>query len=156
LPDENKRRLITKLVDTCQVDIADNLGDALFLSWDEVREMHESGITFGAHTVTHPVLPNLPLEKARWEIVQSKRDIEEKLGKKVTSFAYPFGPFNAEIAGLVKESGFTSAVTTEAELVNRRASPYELPRIGAVGDFNKFKVVFSGLFQDLRLGRLLR
>ena len=156
LPEESKRGLIGKLINTCQVDIPDNLGEALFLSWDEVREMSEDGISFGAHTVTHPVLTNLPLERARWEIVQSKKDIEEELGKEVTAFAYPFGLFNAEIAGLVKESVFTSAVTTESELVNRMANPYELPRIGTVGDFNKFKVVFSGLYQDLQLNRLFQ
>ena len=156
LPEERKRGLIAKLVNTCQVDIPDNLGEALFLSWDEVREMSDDGISFGAHTVNHPVLTNLPLEQARWEIVQSKKDIEENLGKEVTAFAYPFGPFNAKIAELVKESGFTSAVTTESELVNRKANPYELPRIGAVGDFNKLKAVFSGLYQDLRLHQLLK
>jgi peptidoglycan/xylan/chitin deacetylase (PgdA/CDA1 family) len=156
LPEARKRELIAKLLNTCQIDIPDNLGEELFLSWDEVREMSEGGISFGAHTVTHPVLTNLPLEQARWEIAQSKKHIEEKLGKEVTAFAYPFGPFNAEIAGLVKESGFISAVTTEPELVNRKANPYELGRIGAVGDFNKLKVMFSGLYQDLRVGRLLK
>lgn len=156
LPEESKRGFIAKLINTCQVAIPDNLGEELFLSWDEVREMSEYGISFGAHTVTHPALTTLPLERARLEIVQSKKDIEEKLGKEVTAFAYPFGPFNAEIAGLLKESGFTSAVTTKSELVNRKANPYELPRIGAVGDFNKFKAVFSGLFQDLRLHQLLK
>ena len=156
LPDERKRGLIEKLINTCQVDIPDNLGEDLFLSWDEVREMSEDGISFGAHTVNHPVLTNLPLEGARWEIMQSKKDIEEKLGKEVTAFAYPFGPFNAEIAALVEESGFASAVTTELQLVNRKANPFALPRIGAIGDFNKFKGVFSGLYQDLRVGRLLK
>ncbi|MFC1969672.1 polysaccharide deacetylase family protein [Chloroflexota bacterium] len=156
LPEERKKKLVEKLINTCQVDIPDNLGEELFLSWDEVREMGDDGISFGAHTVNHPVLTNLPLQRARWEIVQSKKDIEEKLGKEVTAFAYPFGPFNAEIVRLVKESGFTSAVTTESGLVNAKTNPYKLPRIGAVRDFNKFKVVFSGLYQDLRLGRLLK
>ncbi len=156
LPEERKRGVIEKLVNTCQVDIPDNLGEELFLSWDEIREMSADGISFGAHTVNHPVLTNLPLERARWEIVQSKKDIEEKLGREVTAFAYPFGPFNAEIAGLVKESGFTSAVTTKRELINPKTDPYELGRIGAMQDFNKFKAVFSGLFQDLRLHRLLK
>ena len=156
LPEERKRGLIEKLINTCQVDIPDNLGEELLLSWDEVREMSDDGISFGAHTVNHPVLTNLPLEQARWEIVQSKKDIEEKLGKEVTAFAYPFGPFNAEIAGLVKESGYTSAVTTESGLVNPKTNPYELPRIGAVRNFNKLKLVFSGLYQDSRLNRLFQ
>ena len=106
--------------------------------------------------VTHPILTNLPLGQARAEIMQSKQDVEEKLGQAVTTFAYPNGDYNADIVDLTKQSGFTCAVTTKSKLIGPNANPYELTRIGDVQDFNKFKVVFSGLYHDLRLGRLLK
>ena len=156
LPEEKKNLLTQKLLNLCQANIPANLGQEHILSWDEVREMHNKGISFGAHSVTHPILTNLPLQQARTEIMQSKKDIEEKLGQAVTTFAYPYGNYNAKIIALLREIGFTCAVTTEAKLISPSANPYKLGRIGAVHDFNKFKVVFSGLYHDLRSNKLFQ
>jgi peptidoglycan/xylan/chitin deacetylase (PgdA/CDA1 family) len=87
--------------------------------------------------------------------MQSKKDIEEKLGQAVTAFSYPNGDYNADIIRLLREGGFTCAVTTKAKLIVPEANPFELGRIGAMQDFNQFKVVFSGLYHDLKVGRLL-
>ena len=156
LPEERKRGLIDQLVSTCQVGIPANLGKELLLSWGEVREMHADGVAFGAHSVNHAVLTNLPLEEAKREIIQSKKDIEEKLGQPVTAFSYPNGNFNPEIVKFMKD-GFTCAVTADIpKLITSKDNPYELNRLGTTEDFNKFKVVFSGLYHDLRLSRFLK
>ena len=61
------------------------------MDWDQVREMQKGGIEFGAHTVHHPILTNIPSEQAREEIVGSKHRIEEEVGGPVLGFAYPNG-----------------------------------------------------------------
>jgi peptidoglycan/xylan/chitin deacetylase (PgdA/CDA1 family) len=150
LPDRRKKVLIEKLANTCQVSIPLGLGKDFVLSWDEVREMSDGGITFGAHSVNHPVLTNLPLEQAKWEIIQSKKDIEEKLGKEITAFSYPNGYFSPEIVRLVQESGFTSAVSVSPrKLINSTDSTYELSRIAGLENFSKSKVMLCGLWGDL-------
>ncbi|HDN74422.1 MAG TPA: polysaccharide deacetylase family protein, partial [Archaeoglobus sp.] len=112
LPNERRVSLVEKLLSTTGVDIPEDLGKKLILSWDEVKEMSNGGIEFGAHSVTHPVLTNMPLEEAKWEIVQSKKDIERKIGKEVTAFSYPNGNFSPKIIEIVQESGFDCAVST--------------------------------------------
>jgi peptidoglycan/xylan/chitin deacetylase (PgdA/CDA1 family) len=155
LPEERKRGLIKKLINTCRVDIPANLGKELFLSWGEIGEMHNDGVAFGAHSVNHPILTNLPLEEAKREILRSKKDIEENLGQSVTAFSYPNGNFNSEIVKFIKD-GFTCAVASGiSKLITLKDNPYELDRILAPEDFNKFRVALSGLYQDLRTGRLL-
>jgi len=42
------------------------------LSWGEIKEMHRWGITFDAHTLTHPDLTRLALERVTAEICNSK------------------------------------------------------------------------------------
>ena len=77
-----KNLLIEKLLNVCQVELPSDLGKKLILSWKEVKEMDNGTVTFGAHSVNHHILTSIPLEQAENEIVQSKKDIEEELGKK--------------------------------------------------------------------------
>ena len=159
MPEWKRNSLLERLANALNVNIPDNLGKDAILSWGEVREMSDLGIAFGAHTVSHPILTNLPLEQAKHEITQSKKDIEEKLGQPVTAFAYPNGgprDFNSHIASLVKESGFLCAVTAIPHWITPKANIYELGRIRASDDPNQFKVLFSGLYGDLGLYHLLQ
>ena len=151
LPDAQKNLLIETLLNISSVDIPANLGKEVVLSWDNVREMANNSITFGAHTVAHPILTKLSLEEARREISESKKRIEEELGKPVTSFAYPEGlpsAFNRELKEILKETGFVCAVTTVGQLVSQGADLYELGRIGAGWNVDTLKLCLSGLYQD--------
>lgn len=151
LPDEEKNLLIEKLFNISGTVIPPGLGRELILSWDEVIEMSNDGIAFGAHSVNHPVLTNLPLEQAKGEILQSKQDIEEKLGKVVTTFAYPNGDFNAELVKFIGESGFVCAVSVlPGKLISSKDNIYQLSRIAPIEDFNKCMGKFSGLWGDLQ------
>jgi peptidoglycan/xylan/chitin deacetylase (PgdA/CDA1 family) len=152
LPEETKQIWIEKLLKICGATIPGNLGKELILSWEQIKEMSSDAVSFGAHSVSHPILTNISIEQAKWEIRQSKKDVEEKLGKPVMSFSYPNGNFNSGISQFVRGSGFTSAVSVlPNDLINRRDDPYELSRISGDEDFNKFKVVFGGLWGDLHI-----
>lgn len=150
LSDVRRQLLIEKLLDSSHVKIPRGLGRKLILSWKEVKEMSDGGISFGAHCVRHPILTNMALEDARNEIIRSKKDIEERLGKEVNAFSYPDGDFNAEIVRLVRKSGFCCAVSLfPHKLIGPRDSVYELNRVVALEDFNKFKAKLCGLSGDL-------
>jgi len=61
------------------------------LSWVQVQEMRAGGITFGAHTASHPNLSHSTPDEAETEIVKSKEDIENRIDQPVRGFAYPYG-----------------------------------------------------------------
>ncbi len=87
----------------------------LMLTWDEVRLMRDGGVSFGANTVAHPILSRLSTDKARVEVLQSKRAIEAELHTAVSAFAYPVGrsqDFSEETKAIIREAGFSCAVTT--------------------------------------------
>jgi peptidoglycan/xylan/chitin deacetylase (PgdA/CDA1 family) len=100
-----------------------------------VEEMRILGkgelIEIGAHTVTHPFLSFLPVDKQREEIEQSKTYLEDILEKPVVSFAYPHGNYSQETVALVKQAGFTRACTTNNGTVrhNSNFSDFELSRV---------------------------
>lgn len=84
------------------------------LGWDEVVELDRAGtLSFEAHTVTHPNLLLLDDTSARYEIAQSKLDLETRLGRPVQAFCYPAGLFGERERRFVAESGFRAAVSCE-------------------------------------------
>lgn len=84
------------------------------LSWEEIKEIRDSGIIyFGSHTLGAEPLVNLQSDQEiRRQIVESKKILEEKLGRKVLVFSYPEGLFNAKIRQMVVDAGYQGAVAT--------------------------------------------
>ncbi len=107
---------------------------ALPLTWAQVHEMEESGlVSFGAHTMRHPILGYLadPAE-VQQEVRECRRVLEQQLGHPVRTFAYPVGkPEHIGEKGLqaVKEAGYRWAVTTIEEVNNPQTDPYLLRRL---------------------------
>lgn len=79
------------------------------LTWAQVKEMQDSGvIEFGSHGMRHRNLAETPLDEARWEAAESKLRLEEKLGREVLGFAYPYGAgaFLPEVRAAVLQAGY--------------------------------------------------
>jgi peptidoglycan/xylan/chitin deacetylase (PgdA/CDA1 family) len=100
---------------------------------DEVRTLAGDGLVeVGSHTVTHLKLSAFPSSIQRREIQQSKWQLEELLGRAVTSFAYPYGDrsmYSAVTVALVQEAGYACACANIPGMVQRGDSRFELPRI---------------------------
>lgn len=113
----------------------------------QIAEMQASGlIEFGAHSIHHVNLSTLDRAAALAEIAGSKAAVEALTGLPCTAFAYPFGRFSEETAALVREAGFSSAVTTKKNIIPQpSAQPYTIPRISTHGemDMAQFRVAFS-------------
>ncbi len=106
------------------------------LRWEDIRAMQRSGlVSFGGHTCSHPILSRCTSEVQRFEVFEAKRRIEEELPETCSMFAYPngkHGDYTEATKGLLREAGYTLAVTTESGY-NRPSSSerYELRRWGA-------------------------
>ncbi|MDX6696625.1 MAG: hypothetical protein QOE65_22 [Solirubrobacteraceae bacterium] len=84
------------------------------LTWDEIARWASEGLVdFQSHTRTHPRLPHVDAARAREEIFESKRDLEARLDREVTSFCYPAGLWGERDARLVREAGYRAGVTTD-------------------------------------------
>ena len=100
----------------------------LMLSWKQVRVMSDGGISFGSHTLTHPFLTRISRRQVEKEINLSKDIIEQQTGKPVTTFAYPSGDFNSDVKEIVKEAGYSAAVSTVAGYNSTNDDVHELKR----------------------------
>lgn len=116
-----------------------NPGNGTFamLNWQEINEMSGNNITFGGHTLNHPILSRIPLEEVKKEIIESKRIIEDKISRSVSAFAYPNGQpedFNEGVKRILKETGYKVACTTIFGKNDNNTDPYELKRIYTSGN----------------------
>jgi len=100
------------------------------LRWPQILEMSRGGIHFGAHTKTHPDLRLLTSPELDTEVRDSKREIEDRLGMAVDSFAYPYGRLDARVKAVVSEH-FATACGTKLAFVRETSNPWCLERLDA-------------------------
>lgn len=104
------------------------------LTWEQLREISESGIECGGHSQNHPQLDTVSPAVAAREIVQSKKVLEEHLGQKVSSFAYPFGYYLPNVRKQVQEAGYTSACAVKHAMSLETTDPFALARLMVKSD----------------------
>jgi peptidoglycan/xylan/chitin deacetylase (PgdA/CDA1 family) len=100
------------------------------LTWNQISELSNWGIEFGAHTRTHPDLTLITASNAADEICESKSIIEEKLGKEISTFAYPYGKFHSHTRNIAEKT-FKAACSTNLGKVRRTSDFFSLERIDA-------------------------
>jgi peptidoglycan/xylan/chitin deacetylase (PgdA/CDA1 family) len=128
-------------------DLVDR-GHGNYMSWDQLRELQDAGVTIGNHSVTHPHMPDDDLTAARREIVNAQTRLTEELGVAPTLFAYPFGETSREIADLVTELGFTAAFGQHSAVAYAEHDRYYLPRFALnenFGNNDRFNLIVNAL-----------
>ena len=112
-------------------DAADLTGRPM--SPEELAALSTPGLVeIGSHTVNHPVLSALPLEGQSAEIQASKKAIEEIIGRRVSSFSYPFGgrqDYTQSTISFVRNTGHGIACSNFPGLVDRHTDRYQVPRL---------------------------
>lgn len=118
-----------------------------WMTWDMVREMRNLGMHFGAHTVNHPILTRIPVEKQLWEITQSRKRLEEELGEPVKIFSYPVGgpiSCNTETLECLHREGFEWAFRYGIGFRSDPfASPLQIPRLAV--EYTTARTMFRAL-----------
>ncbi|WP_281177556.1 polysaccharide deacetylase family protein [Rubellimicrobium mesophilum] len=96
----------------------------------ELRSITDGGlVSLGVHTVTHPSLPSLTVERQREELAASRAEVERIAGEPLASLAYPFGDYDETTIGVARSLGFDHAVSVEAGWANDWGRRFALPRI---------------------------
>ncbi|HEV2397050.1 MAG TPA: polysaccharide deacetylase family protein [Candidatus Sulfotelmatobacter sp.] len=120
----------------------------------EVRRLAESGMTIGAHTLSHPMLSQQSNTWAQTEIAASRQLLRDCSNQPVWAMAYPFGnegAVGARESQLAENAGYQCAfMNIEGEL--DRANKFFLPRVHVTSEMTPdvFEAHVSGLHEMLR------
>lgn len=99
------------------------------LRWAEIVDLDRLGtLRFEAHSVTHRNLVQLDDDEARWEILESKRTLADRLGRRIEVFCYPGGVSGEREEAFAREAGYAYAVSCEPGVNHPRTDPFALRR----------------------------
>ncbi|MBI4118617.1 MAG: polysaccharide deacetylase family protein [Parcubacteria group bacterium] len=100
----------------------------LFMSTVEIEELGRKGFAIGSHGHTHTPFDRLGEKEVRHEVIKSKEGLGRILGREVTLLSYPQGGAPEYASVVLKEEGFTHALTTEKRGVSETDSQFRIPR----------------------------
>ena len=103
-----------------------------WMTWDHIRWLCREGFEIGSHTRTHADLGEVLGDRAREEVCDSRRELEENLHVRVDLFAYPYGGPSQISKGnreMVKAAGFRCCCSCYGGMNSTETDPFHLQRI---------------------------
>ena len=83
----------------------------IYMSWTQLRELSDAGVTIGNHSHTHQHLLG-EFGQPDWaaaveqDLTQASAHLRNNLGITPQLFAYPYGEFNTELQEIIEQLGF--------------------------------------------------
>lgn len=102
--------------------------ELLPLSWGELRRLGDAGWEVGSHTCSHPFLSRLDQAELERELGESRRRVEQELGRPCRSLAYPYGDHDERVVRAAAAAGYQAGCIVPRRLT--RPAPLAWPRIG--------------------------
>lgn len=124
-----------------------DLTDEPIMSSSDVQELRLSGFDFGSHSATHADLTTLPRSELVRELSESRADLSDICDAEVSSFAYPFGGVNAQVANEVEKAGYSSAFSMFKDDGN-----FSIPRVDVLrhDSARSLRLKMTPVYLDMR------
>lgn len=159
--DDEKHGAIARLAAAAEVDLPEQAPARYApMGWSELRAWEEKGITFGPHTVTHPILARASEPQSRAEIAESWSRLGAEARRPTPVFCYPngqSGDFGGREIDALRQIGLQGAVvgmTGHATVTEARGTaegPFTVRRFSYPDDFRITSQYVSGI-ERLRTG----
>lgn len=122
------------------------LGTPRYLTWHQIQIMAAHGMDIEAHTMTHPDLTRIGPRSVKWQLQESRRELQLGLHHAVNILAYPYGAYNSRVIVAVSRAGYKAAFTTREGWTASSSSLLSEPRIYV--DLDDSAAIFAGRIRD--------
>lgn len=99
------------------------------LGWEQLAEIREAGIEVGSQSISGRPLDVQRDDLVRWEVLGSKRRLEDRLGGRVDAFCYPYGLSVPRVRAAVADAGYENACTISPRPARSSDDVFDLPRL---------------------------
>jgi len=123
-------------------------GYSNLLSWQQIKEMSDNGVSFANHSLEHRHL-NRELDEEtveQWlsrielDITSAQQQIVEQTGQDHKLLAYPYGEYNSALQQLVKKLGYIG-IGQHSGALSVQSDFSALPRFPASGRYSSLKTL---------------
>ncbi len=108
-------------------------GERPMLGWGDLTDLAQAGLEIGSHGRRHLAADINPAELVQRDAVASKIELEDHLGRAVSSFAYPFGYHSASSRRAIRAAGYAQACVTGDLPARGGDDRWTLPRLQVQG-----------------------
>jgi hypothetical protein len=127
----------------------------LVLNQAELQQLAAARMCIGAHTSSHPMLSQLSPDLAWSEISESKHNLEQALGRKISALAYPFGDSSSVTSRevqMAERAGFQCAFLNVGGAFGTQTPRFALPRVHVTAEMTiaEFEAHISGFHRSLQ------
>lgn len=119
-----------------------------FMSWNQLRELADGGVTIGNQTASHLHMPVASEARNRDELRKSNDRIKQELGTAPSLIAYPYGEYSLTVGKIAREAGFAFGFGQHSGVLHRNTDPYYLPRFSlneTYGGLRRFRLAANAL-----------
>jgi peptidoglycan/xylan/chitin deacetylase (PgdA/CDA1 family) len=109
--------------------VTGKVGDAGYMTWQEIQAMQTKGMEIGSHTVNHYPINEISLHEFTRELLLSRIMLENNLFCPVEIFAYPFGEVTPEMVEQLRQTGYKAACSSIIGGNFSDVNPYLLKRV---------------------------
>jgi peptidoglycan/xylan/chitin deacetylase (PgdA/CDA1 family) len=103
------------------------------MTWDDARTLVEAGFEIGAHSMTHPDLTQCDPNRLTGEVAGVKALLEQRLGREIVSFSYPYGRHDSRVRESAGRAGYRLACTSRYGINRTSGSCYNVARTEVTG-----------------------
>lgn len=119
-----------------------------YMSWDQIRELKNAGVTIGSQTHTHLHMASSSPEKNGADLKKSNERFKAELGEVPTIIAYPYGEYSLAVGAAAKEAGLTTGFGQHSGVLHPDADMTYLPRFAMNENFggdSRFRLAINAL-----------
>lgn len=114
-------------------------GQPAYLTWDEIRELRDAGVTIGAHTASHMAVSQSTTEELRADIERSLVSFQRELGERPAIFSWPKGEMSTTAGEMLAQLGFKAAFGYHSGAISSLADSMQFPRFPMAGRYAEQK-----------------
>ncbi len=119
-----------------------------YMTWDQIRELADAGVTIGNHTASHLHMADSSEERNAATIANARDRFREELGTDPALFAYPYGESSLASRQVVEDAGFGVAFGQHSGVAFAGHDSLYLPRFSfneAFSGIDRFRLIVNAL-----------
>lgn len=119
-----------------------------YMTWDQIRELRDAGVTIGSQTATHLHMPYSSAKANVADLAKSNERFKAELGSAPKLFAYPYGEASNAVKKYVRDAGFIGAFGQHSGVIYHGGDNFYMPRFALnehYGDMDRFRLAANAL-----------